>query len=91
MRRVFWTLCRPNPDLKKRQKAAETLKPALWMIPAQPHERNFAAKAMLYAGENESCIANTGRMGAKRPQKHDGSLACEGGGQATRRGVSSSY
>ena len=42
---------RPNPDLQKRQKAAKTLKRALAMMPAQPHEREIATKIALYAGE----------------------------------------
>ena len=35
----------------KRQKAAESLKRAFAILPMQQHERHFAAKAMLYAGE----------------------------------------
>ena len=42
---------RPNPDLQKRQKAAETYKRAFTMMPVQPHERELAAKILLYAGD----------------------------------------
>jgi tetratricopeptide (TPR) repeat protein len=42
---------RPNPDLQRRYKAAQTLKQALAILPAQPHEREIAAKIALYAGE----------------------------------------
>ena len=42
---------RKDPDLQMRQKAGKSLKRAFAIIPVQPHEREFAAKILIYAGE----------------------------------------
>jgi serine/threonine protein kinase len=44
---------RPKPDLQKRYKAGESLKRALAILPAQPHEREIATKIAIYAGETK--------------------------------------